>query len=119
MVDGVIELNEDLYGVRTARRLQVRKSRGSPAIGGLHKFEITNAGICVYPRLEAAMDPAAPREQPSSERISSGCADLDRLPGGGLPLCSVTDRKSVVWGKRGSGRVDLGGGGIIKKKKKT
>src|SRR3546814_9588523 len=43
MVDGVIELNEDLYGVRTARRLQVRKSRGSPAIGGLHKFEITNA----------------------------------------------------------------------------
>src|SRR3546814_14413511 len=105
MVDGVIELNEDLYGVRTARRLQVRKSRGSPAIGGLHKFEITNAGICVYPRLEAAMDPAALRDQPSSERISSGCADLDRLTGGGLPL----GRKSVGWGKRVSVPLDPGG----------
>src|SRR3546814_20553502 len=28
-----------------------------------------------------------------------------------------TDRKRVVWGKRGSGRVDLGGRRILKKKK--
>src|SRR3546814_19978677 len=31
----------------------------------------------------------------------------------------VLDRKSVVWGKRVSVRVDLGGRGIIKKKKKN
>src|SRR3546814_14094175 len=35
----------------------------------------------------------------------------------GLPLPSAGVRKSVVWGKGGSVRGDLGGGGIIKKKK--
>src|SRR3546814_14324489 len=33
------------------------------------------------------------------------------------PKFSLVDRKRVVWGKRVSVRVDLGGGGIIKKKK--
>src|SRR3546814_2936942 len=65
---------------------------------------ISNAGICVYPRLEAAMDPAALRDQPSSERISSGCADLDRLTGDGLPLGSVT----LTVGPSGGGKTTLG-----------
>ena len=34
MVDGVIELCDDIAGVRSFRRLQVRKSRGSPSLGG-------------------------------------------------------------------------------------
>src|SRR3546814_2626924 len=50
------------------------------------------------------MDPAALRDQPSSERISSGCADLDRLTGGGLPLGSVT----LTVGPSGGGKTTLG-----------
>src|SRR3546814_18546782 len=38
--------------------------------------------------------------------------------GGGWPGTDL-DRKSVVAGKRGSGRVDLGGRGLLNKKKKT
>ena len=53
MVDGVIELDHTLVGVRAVRQIQVRKSRGSRAIGGLHEFEISDDGISVYPRIES------------------------------------------------------------------
>src|SRR3546814_18502252 len=46
----------------------------------------------------------------------------DRLPGAGLErgdLAVARDRKRVVEGKRGSGRVDLGGGRRNKKKKQN
>src|SRR3546814_20466949 len=39
--------------------------------------------------------------------------------GAPLTAAAVVDRKSVVLGKRVSVRVDLGGGRILKKKKKT
>jgi circadian clock protein KaiC len=51
MVDGVVELTDTLAGVRSLRQIQIRKSRGSKAIGGLHEFEISDSGITVYPRL--------------------------------------------------------------------
>src|SRR3546814_2232441 len=50
------------------------------------------------------MAPAALRDQPSSERISMGCADLDRLTGGVLPLGSVT----LTVGPSGGGKTTLG-----------
>lgn len=103
MVDGVVDLSEDLFGVRTLRQLQVRKSRGSVAIGGLHQYEINDAGITVYPRIEAMRWPAAPAIPPMA-RVTTGLADLDVLTGGGFPQGSVT----LLAGPTGSGKTTLG-----------
>jgi circadian clock protein KaiC len=58
MVDGVIELHNELAGVRAVRRLQVKKSRGSAGLGGYHQFEITATGMATFPRMEAMFAPA-------------------------------------------------------------
>lgn len=105
MVDGVIDLTDELFGVRTVRRLQVRKSRGIRAIGGLHQFEITDDGIVVYPRIEAVLAQASRFDgMVPDERIHTGCADLDTITGGGLPRGSVT----LLAGPTGSGKTLLG-----------
>jgi circadian clock protein KaiC len=104
MVDGVIELSDMLAGVRTVRQIQVRKSRGSRAIGGLHKFEIDRRGVTIYPRLEALYSGVALEDEISSARLSCGVDDLDALMGGGLPQGSVT----LIAGPTGSGKTTLG-----------
>jgi circadian clock protein KaiC len=105
MVDGVIDLKEEIFGVRTVRQMQVRKSRGSAAISGLHQYEITQSGITIYPRIEALELPATP-PSPSTlaQRITSGNDDLDALIGGGLPRGSVT----LLMGPTGTGKTSLG-----------
>lgn len=104
MVDGVIELDNSVAGVRTARRLQVRKSRGSDALGGLHEFEISKQGMTVYPRIEALYSDVTERGPATPSRVSSGLATLDRLTNGGLPEGSIT----LVAGPTGSGKTTLG-----------
>jgi circadian clock protein KaiC len=104
MVDGVIELSDMLAGVRTVRQIQVRKSRGSKALGGLHKFEIDRRGVTIYPRVEALYGGALLDEEISSARLSCGVAELDALMGGGVPQGSVT----LVAGPTGSGKTTLG-----------
>lgn len=104
MVDGVIDLSDDLFGVRTMRRLQVRKSRGTGALGGLHQFEISSKGITVYPRLEQAYALSTEGSEPSDKRISTGCADIDLLIEGGFPSGSVT----LLAGPAGSGKTTFG-----------
>lgn len=104
MVDGVIELSETLTGVRSVRQVQIRKSRGSKSLSGLHKFEITNDGVIIYPRLETLADPAKVIRQPGQGRIASGLPELDALIGGGLPSASVT----LIAGPTGSGKTTLG-----------
>lgn len=104
MVDGVIDLVDALSGVRTVRQIRVRKSRGSPALSGLHKFEINNQGITVYPRIETIYKNGGPPAEYSSARMASGRADLDLLIGGGLPEASVT----LIAGPTGSGKTTLG-----------
>lgn len=103
MVDGVIELKDTLAGVRTVRELQVRKSRGSRAIGGLHKFEISDAGVTVYPRIES-LAPDAIVVPAAAGRLSTGVPGLDEIVGGGLPAGSVT----LLAGPSGSGKTTLG-----------
>ena len=104
MVDGVLQLEESLYASRTVRRIRVAKSRGSRALGGLHLFEISNRGIDVYPRLEAALaNPSAP-DQPSMGRLATGTGGLDERLQGGLPGSSV----SAVVGPAGSGKTTFG-----------
>ena len=54
MVDGLIELRQRDYGVRTERRAMVHKLRGSPYLEGEHAFNITRKGVTFFPRVEAA-----------------------------------------------------------------
>ncbi|MGK9055405.1 AAA family ATPase [Neorhizobium petrolearium] len=104
MVDGVIELHNELVGVRSVRRLQVKKSRGSAGLGGYHQFEITTAGLAAYPRMEAILSTATVEDQPGSAQIATGTTGFDALFGGGLPESSVT----LVFGPSGCGKTSLG-----------
>lgn len=105
MVDGVIDLSDEIFGVRTVRQLQVRKSRGSAAVGGLHQYEITQSGITIYPRVEAVSWPLMPPSAKIlSQRVTSGNAEIDALIGGGLPRGSVT----LLVGPTGTGKTTMG-----------
>ncbi|HTJ98411.1 MAG TPA: ATPase domain-containing protein [Bordetella sp.] len=105
MVDGVIDLSDEIFGVRTVRQLQVRKSRGSAAVGGLHQYEITQGGITIYPRLEAVTWPIrSPSPATLAQRVGSGNEGLDSLIGGGLPRGSAT----LLIGPTGTGKTTLG-----------
>src|SRR5690606_8668831 len=96
--------SHELVGVRSVRRVQVRKSRGSASLGGLHQLEITDDGLQVYPRIERAMPTLALESAPSEERLSAGCSGIDALLHGGLPAASVT----LLAGPPGSGKTTFG-----------
>jgi circadian clock protein KaiC len=104
MVDGVIQLNDEVVGVRSARRLQVRKSRGVKAMHGYHQFEILDRGVVVYPRLEAVLGQPSMPDSPTTARTTSGVTDLDGMMGGGLQQGSST----LVIGASGTGKTTLG-----------
>ena len=91
MVDGLIELEDSLHGVRTERSLLVRKFRGSPVRRGRHSFRITGDGILLFPRLEA-IDGEVPQYQnvDLNKRLSTGIKGLDEMLHGGLPASSTT-----------------------------
>jgi circadian clock protein KaiC len=104
MVDGVIEMGEELFGTRSVRRIQLRKTRGSSALTGLHECEINDDGLVVYPRLESLYSrPSAP-DSADMTRIPSGIASMDGILGGGLHSSSVT----LVIGPSGIGKTTLG-----------
>lgn len=104
MVDGLIELTDELIGVRAVRELIVRKFRGSAHLRGRHVFQISQQGITVYPRSEAMLaDPiAVPGEY--TARIPVGVPELDDMLRGGLQRGSAT----LLMGPSGSGKTLLG-----------
>lgn len=104
MVDGVLQLEEELFGSRTVRRMRVSKSRGSASLGGLHHYEISDAGITVFPRLESLYSRPVGQDHAPSERVSSGVDELDIRIKGGLPAFSAT----AVVGPGGSGKTSFG-----------
>jgi circadian clock protein KaiC len=104
MVDGVIQLKDEVFGVRSARRLQVRKSRGVKAMHGYHQFEILDRGVVIYPRLEAMLGLPSVPDSSTTARTTSGVADLDAMMGGGLHQGSGT----LVIGASGTGKTTLG-----------
>lgn len=104
MVDGVIEMGEEIVGSRTVRRIKMRKTRGSGAIPGAHEFEINEQGISIYPRLESMLTrPDLPPAMPHT-MLSSGVDALDVHIGGGLLNASV----SLIMGPSGAGKTSLG-----------
>lgn len=103
MVDGLIELRLSSMGMRTARELEVVKLRGSRQLMGVHLFEISSAGIKVFPRVEAIYGRSPARELPRDRR-RLGVEGLDRMLGGGVLAGSAT----TVLGPPGSGKTLLG-----------
>ena len=104
MVDGVIDLNMEVAGVRFFRSLQVLKSRGSAAMCGYHDFVINESGVVVYPRIELAYATPTRHDGPEPTPLASGVDGLDELIGGGLPTRSVT----LLLGPSGAGKTSFG-----------
>lgn len=104
MVDGVIELGEELVGARSVRRIHLRKTRGSGALSGLHECEITDDGLVIHPRLESLYSKPTYPDSVDLVRVSSGVQSLDMLIGGGLSESSAT----LVMGPSGVGKTSLG-----------
>ncbi|MNM22137.1 Circadian clock protein kinase hypothetical protein [compost metagenome] len=104
MVDGVIELGEQLVGSRALRHIQLRKTRGSGALSGRHECLIDEAGLHVYPRLESLYSHPSRLGCASLERVSTGIGSLDEMLDGGLAAGSVT----LVMGPSGIGKTSLG-----------
>lgn len=104
MVDGVIDLHDEMAGVRAVRRLRVRKSRGSAALSGYHQYEISKTGMTVYPRLEAQLAYPSENDDIAAGRVACGIKGLDELIGGGLPSGSTT----LLFGPTGSGKTSFG-----------
>jgi circadian clock protein KaiC len=104
IADGVIELGVDLTGVHSVRQLQVRKSRGSAALGGYHQYAISRGGITIYPRIEAVLAHPTNDDHPEITRVASGVTGLDAIIGGGLPRSSTT----LLMGPAGSGKTTFG-----------
>ncbi len=104
LVDGVIELSDQLIGPRAVRELTVHKFRGSDYLRGRHEVEITDDGIVIHPRTEIQF--AKPPEQAREQRIRMGFGlpQLDEMLGGGLPSGSTT----ALVGAPGTGKTLLG-----------
>ncbi|MGE0224355.1 MAG: RAD55 family ATPase [Acetobacteraceae bacterium] len=104
MVDGIVELADTRYDLRTERGLFVKKLRVSDYMPGRHSCRITSDGLVVYPRLESALrTPSVPDDVPGSP-VQSGIPDLDRMLFGGFPATSST----ALVGPSGVGKTTFG-----------
>ncbi len=104
MVDGIVELTDIRYGSRTERGLYVKKLRGSDYLPGRHPFRITEEGLVVYPRVEAAFRVTSLPDEARSGKLSTGVEGLDGMLGGGLTQATVTG----LLGPSGIGKTTLG-----------
>jgi len=104
MVDGLIELEDQLFDARPARSIQVRKFRGAGPLRGRHGFKIDNDGVSVFPRVESIYRGAASSVMANSF-TTSGIPSLDELlVSRGIPQASST----VVIGSTGTGKTTMG-----------
>jgi circadian clock protein KaiC len=104
MVDGVLELEDQLFEFRTERSLIVRKFRGSGFLRGRHSFRITDDGVKFFPRIEAAFASTSRPDVPSHSQVTTGVAGLDKMLFGGLPAGTTTG----LIGPSGIGKTTLG-----------
>lgn len=104
MIDGWIELIDDLSPHQPRRELVVHKHRGSAILRGRHDYRIASPGLVVHPRIEAGAPAREPAAASASARLASGIAGLDAMMGGGIPAGSTT----AVVGPTGSGKTTVG-----------
>lgn len=102
-VNGVVLLRNQTVGSRHVRGLEVVKMRGTRGVGGVHEFDITEAGITVFPRLEALVG-SHRHFQAVDHGLGTGVPGLDAMVGGGLMPRSST----LVMGTPGAGKSILG-----------
>ena len=102
-VDGVLQLANERVHARDVRWLRVTKLRGSDYLNGQHQFAITDAGLDIYPRLEAAVLGTAP-PTPRGDRLAVGVPALDAMLDGGL----LPNTSTMVLGTPGAGKTVLG-----------
>jgi circadian clock protein KaiC len=102
VVDGIIELARNALGTRDERYLRVFKLRGSSYRQGFHAFDITAAGVQVYPRLVSPVEATSYKRDAS--RTPSGVPGLDPMLGGGFWTGSAT----LLAGPTGSGKTTMG-----------
>ncbi|AKQ70472.1 Circadian clock protein KaiC [Myxococcus hansupus] len=104
MVDGIIGVTQEQFGVKAVRSIEVSKFRGGEQLSGRHSFEITNDGVCVHPRIETLHIPQPLRVPSLDERLAFGIPALDGMLTGGL----VRESSTLVAGSAGSGKTLLG-----------
>jgi circadian clock protein KaiC len=104
MVDGVLDLEDQLFEFRTERSLLVRKFRGSGFLRGRHSFRITDDGVTFFPRIEAAYASASRPDVISDAKIALGIAGFDKMLLGGLPAGTTT----CLIGASGIGKTTIG-----------
>jgi circadian clock protein KaiC len=104
MVDGVFELEDQLFEFRTERSLIVRKFRGSGFLRGRHSFRISNEGVKFFPRVEAVWASASRPDVISDAKLSTGIPGVDRMLLGGLPAATTTG----LIGASGIGKTTFG-----------
>jgi circadian clock protein KaiC len=102
VADGIVEFARHKHSTRDERFLRVSKLRGSGYLEGLHAFQITSAGLEVYPRLVSPR--VAAGYSVALERVPTGVAGLDRLLDDGLWRGST----SLLAGPTGSGKTTIG-----------
>jgi circadian clock protein KaiC len=103
IVDGIIELSDNLNGLRSLRHLLVRKMRGTRQIQGCHTVQITDDGLTVHPRFEVGSSRMQRDAVASSRRCGFGVAELDEMMMGGAPTGSIT----MLLGASGVGKTML------------
>jgi len=104
MVDGVLELDDQLFEFRNERSLLVRKFRGSGYLRGRHAFRITDQGVRFFPRVEAVFASASAPDVISNAQIALGIEGIDRMLMGGLPAATTTG----LIGASGTGKTTIG-----------
>ncbi len=104
IADGILWLSHHVHGDSLIRKLQVIKLRGHEQIAGLHSFQISTAGLTVYPRA-LPLPPVVQihDDTASKERLHMGVAELDLMLGGGLPA----GYSMLLVGPSGSGKTRL------------
>ncbi|MGK9046696.1 serine/threonine protein kinase [Stutzerimonas chloritidismutans] len=104
MVDGVFSFKEERVGMRSHRRIGIRKYRGSAYADGEHDYEITGDGIAIYPRIEALLNHPTAALALGEQLIPTGIPGLDSVLGGGFVERSAT----LVIGPPGAGKTTFG-----------
>lgn len=104
MVDGVIELSDQMIGPRAVRELTVHKFRGCGYLRGRHEVEITSQGMQIHPRTEIQFDQPPQQATEQRQRMAFGIPELDRMMNGGV----LSGSTLALLGAPGSGKTTLG-----------